>query len=335
MTGTHATFQLAALAAAFFGIIGACVCCIVYPCIRNRLALLTPTTCARTLLAWAMAPFIIATALTALCILPSALNLLGWFADHCLQQAQHRSHFCLPHPHLFLGSTSGWLLLAISGGLGFVAAVYQLYGWLRTCRIISALTAASHYDGVRRVYRVETRLPLALTAGLWRPQIYISSYLAASLPRDMLDVVIAHERAHVCRHDGLIQLLASLFALMHLPRIRRRLLADLALTCDKACDEEAARHTGNRLRVAHTLLVVERLFNGVFPKPAAGIASIDSGSVVERVESLLMTELNSEPRRNVPRYLRVMLVAAILSTAVWSAEPLHHLIEALLGFLAR
>src|SRR5438094_693631 len=84
---------------------------------------------------------------------------------------------------------------------------------------------------------MDCNVPLALTAGLSRPEVYISSYLIASLPSDMLEVVVAHERAHVRRRDGMIQFVAHISSLLHFPWARRRLLADLSLACEQACDK--------------------------------------------------------------------------------------------------
>ena len=175
--------------------------------------------------------------------------------------------------------------------------------------------------------------PLALTAGLSRPEVYISSSLLASLPSDMLRVIVAHERAHVRRRDGLIQFVAHIVSLLHLPGIRRRLLADLSLACEQACDQEAAREVGDPLRVAETLLAVARWFTPAKCVSAVGALSFGSGDLVPRIEALLSTAPTPHGV-SVPRQVWGVLFLLLLSAAGYAAEPLHRSIEALLGLLS-
>jgi Zn-dependent protease with chaperone function len=330
MTEAVDVLKFVALAPIFFGIIGSGVCTIAYPLLRGRLAALAPVIRARTLVAWSMAPCLMALTFTGFCFLPLLLNLLGWSPAQCSQDSLSHPHFCSGHPHLLLDDRLAWGAFALGGGLMLFAAVAQLYRWLDARRALSALAITSRYDASRGVHIVASHVPFALTAGLWRPEIYLSLRLVASLPADMLEVVIAHEQAHARRRDGLRQLLAGLLSLMHLPWIRRRLLADLALACEEACDEVAARHVGDRLHVAHTLLTVARLFSGALPGQALA-ASFADGHVVERVESLLADHAN-RPYSRRPQYLILTLG---LIAVIWAAEPLHHLTEILLRLLAR
>lgn len=331
MTAGLATLELTLLAALLFGVLGASVCAIVYPLIHRRLTCLTPTVRAHALLAWAMAPFFISVLLTLLYFLPSVLSFLGWAPAHCPPQDHPHPHFCSIHPHVSLSADGAtrWVLV-ISGGWLLLAIATQLWGWLRARRLLAALTAMSHYDTERRVRVVETSLPLALTAGLWRSQIYVSSCLTASLPADMLTVIVTHERTHARRRDGLRQFVANLFSLIHLPWTRRQLLSDLDLACEQACDEAAAHEISDRLRVAETLLTIERLFQGSFRPLGLGTNSFGSSHVVERVERLLA---DPKDERNFTGFLWVVLIPVAL---VLAAEPLHRFTEAVvLGLLAR
>ncbi len=324
MTQTVEFLKLAALAVSLFGILGSGVCAIAYPLLRNRLLALDPATRAHILVAWSMAPCLIALALTGLCLLPLVLHFLGWSPTHCLD-----SHLCLSHPHQFLNDIMAWVAFALVGLLGLSATVTQLYRLLDARRVLKALALASRYDAHRGVQVVESDWPLALTAGLWRPRVFVSSRLTASLPADMLEVVIAHERAHTRQRDSLKQLVAGVFSLMHLPQVRRCLLAELTLACEQACDEEAAQRVGDRLRVAQTLLAVERLFNLAPSSQILAITAFASSNVIRRVEALLADPVaRPYPTRRGYRWVAVGLIAAILA-----AEPLHRLTETLLGLL--
>jgi hypothetical protein len=74
MTETVEFLKLATLAVSLFGILGSGVCAIAYPVLRNRLLAPDPATRAHTLVAWSMAPCLIALVLTGLCFLPLILH---------------------------------------------------------------------------------------------------------------------------------------------------------------------------------------------------------------------------------------------------------------------
>jgi len=321
MSEVSAVLKLSATAFSLFGLVGSAVCAMAYLAFRNRLLALDPATRARALAGWSSAPCLIALALTGLCLLPLVLHLLGWPPTHCLD-----NHLCLSHPHLSPDAALGWGAFALIGFLGLSVAMTQLHRLLGARRVLTALTLASRYDAHNGVHLVESDWPIALTAGLRRPQVFVSSRLTTSLPADMLEVIFAHERAHARRRDGLKQCLVGIASLTHLPWVRRRLRADLALACEQACDEEAALRVGDRLLVAQTLLAVERLFMGSTPPQALATAFADS-HVVERVEALLADPVG-RPR---PVRRRYGWGAIGLITAILAVEPLHRLAETLLG----
>lgn len=181
---------------------------------------------------------------------------------------------------------------------------------------------------------MDCAVPLALSAGLSRPEVYISSSLLTSLPSDMLGIIVAHERAHVQRRDGLVQFVAHLASLLHFPWVRRRLLAQLSLACEQACDQEAAREVGDPLRVAETLLALYRAFTPTKLVPAVGALSFASGNLVPRIEALLSPPPTPHGV-SLPRRTWVVPFLLLSSAAVYAAEPLHRSVEAVLGVLSR
>jgi beta-lactamase regulating signal transducer with metallopeptidase domain len=199
---------------------------------------------------------------------------------------------------------------------------------------LQSLATASHYDEERGIRVMESAVPLALSAGLSRPEVYVSSSLLTSLPSDMLGIIVAHERAHAQRRDGLVQFVAHLASLPHFPWLRRRLLAELSLACEQACDREAAREFGDPLRVAETLLVLYRAFTPTKFVPAMGALSFASGNLVPRIEALLSPPPTPHGVSR-PRQAWVIPFLLVLSAAVYAAEPLHRSVEAVLGFLSR
>jgi len=149
----------------------------------------------------------------------------------------------------------------------------------------------------------------------------------------MLRVIVAHERAHARRRDGMIQFVAHLASLLHCPWVRWPLLADLSLACEQACDQEAAREVGDPLRVAETLVALARWFTPAKCVPAVGALSFGSGDLVPRIEALLSTAPTPHGV-SLPRQVWGVLFPLFLSAAGYAAEPLHRSVEALLGLLS-
>jgi hypothetical protein len=57
--------------------------------------------------------------------------------------------------------------------------------------------------------RVVDALASPVTAGWWRPVVLVPAALIARMPTDLLEALLAHELAHVRRHDYLVNLLQS------------------------------------------------------------------------------------------------------------------------------
>ncbi len=316
----------AVLAAAVFAVISAVLCAVAYPLLRRRVLRLSPIQRTRVLVAWSLAPLGLSGILTLLLILPLGVFLIG-----CAGEAH--THFCMTHPHLALDEHLLWAVYLVLALLMVSALWTQLYGWWRGHRLLQSLAIVSHYDGQRGVQVTDCEVPLALTAGLSRPEVYISSSLLASLPADMLGVIVAHERAHVRRRDGMIQFVAHLSSLLHCPWVRRWLLTDLSLACEQACDQEAAREVGDPLRVAETLVALARWFTPAKCVPAVGALSFGSGDLVARIEALLSTAPTPHSV-SLPRQVWGVLFLLLLGAAGYAAEPLHRSVEALLGLLS-
>jgi beta-lactamase regulating signal transducer with metallopeptidase domain len=209
-----------------------------------------------------------------------------------------------------------WSTVGLAGQL---ATLWR--GWRRTRGLLAVGREVRH-----GVTEIETEAPIAFAMGIMRPRIYVSSKLRRSLNADLLAAITVHEEAHVRRRDGLRKLVAAVLSLGHLPWIRRQLLADLALSCEQACDAAAARF-GDRLRVAEAILAVERMWvSGPREAPLA-ISAFGGANVAARVEALL-----AEPpamRQTSGWWWGVALVTAVVVVAA----PLHHATETLLNLL--
>jgi Zn-dependent protease with chaperone function len=326
MSGALGTLYLACLAGLTFGLLAAVGCAFLYPALSRRLRSIHPAARSSWLLAFAGVPLGSAVLLTVVCFVPSLLGALGVMADHCLTHDDHHAHLCLFHPPVAVGGALGVLLVGLAVVHGLSAAATQARVWLRGRRLLRLLPLASTPGPAEDVRLIAAQAPISFSAGTLRPAVYVSSGLLTAAPPGVVSIILEHERAHVRRRDGLRKLLASLFCVAHLPATRARVLADLSLACEEACDAEAAERSGDRLDVADAIVAAERV---LAPGPPLGAyASPFRGSnVAARVEALL------EPPTERLRLKGAWLVAAAV-VMLAASEPLHHIIETLIGLLA-
>ena len=99
--------------------------------------------------------------------------------------------------------------------------------------------------------------PLALTVGLWRPRVVLSTWMLKRLDAGELESVLAHEVAHVARRDFLVTWLATVLrdAFFYLPTswaAYRQLQHEKEL----ACDDLAVAVTKRPLALASALAKV-------------------------------------------------------------------------------
>jgi len=330
MTPTAGLLQLSLLALVVLTLLASAASGALYVPLRSRLARWAPAARAKALLVWIMTPALVGVVLTGLCFVPSLLALLaGGAGDHCLAHPDHHVHLCLLHPPRHAGSPLGWALLAATAAVLAVVGGRHAAALSRARRALRRLLSSADLDRTRAVAWVRSSTPLAITVGIVRPRVVITDALRRRLPRPLLRAVLAHEVAHQRRGDVLRKALASLFALLHWPTVRRHLLDDLSLACEQAADAEAAAKLHDPIRVADAILAVERLTESCTHGALATAASFGGPSLTARVEQLL------RPSAGV-RSLRLRRwVAMTAGAALFLAEPLHHVVETLLTPLAR
>ncbi len=130
--------------------------------------------------------------------------------------------------------------------------------------------------------------PLALTVGLSRPTILISSWMVENLDHHELEAVLCHELGHVARYDYLVIWLATVLrdAFWYLPAswaAYRQLQHEKEL----ACDELAVGVTGRPLTLASALAKVWQCApSGPMLQPTQPLVGA-GGSIESRIERLL------------------------------------------------
>jgi hypothetical protein len=164
-----------------------------------------------------------------------------------------------------------------------------------------------------RVRVVDVREPWAVTAGLRRPYVVISTELVASLAAPQLRAVLAHERAHLTRRDPLRIVVGRVLAahLWFMP-VARDIRDRSERGCELAADRAATRRCG-RSALAGALLSVLPLSTGEL----AGAAFSGSGVLAARIAQL---ELGYPPDpERIPLVRSAATVFAVIGFVVATA----------------
>lgn len=118
-----------------------------------------------------------------------------------------------------------------------------------------------------RVRRLVTSGPVLYTSGVWRPEVIVSTGALERLDAQQRRAAVAHELAHVSRHDlllGWAVMLTRTF-LVHNPIVQ--VVARAAVQeMERSADDLAARVTGSPEALAGAMAALAR------PRPAAGAA---------------------------------------------------------------
>ena len=195
-----------------------------------------------------------------------------------------------------------WIVAAWAAGAGTLS-LRMACGWLwvrRLCRVAQA-DADGRWQAC--VDRLSPRLGISrkvalrlvgdgdspVTAGWWRPVVLLPVAVAMRLPADLVEALLAHELAHVSRHDYLVNLLqgaaeALLFYhpvtwwLSHRIRSERELVAD----------DLAAAALGDRRRLALALSELDRDVAVRSPAPQFHYApAAHGGHLMSRIQQLV------------------------------------------------
>jgi hypothetical protein len=211
------------------------------------------------------------------------------------------------------GAVAGWSAFALAATLAaavLTGGTRSLIG-ARRLRRLSEMGERTSYDTWDLVV-IDHAEPLALSVAGRRPLVLLSRALANDLGPAGVDVVVAHELAHLRAHHHRHLCLAGAVsqALGFLWPVRRS-VAVLREALERAADEEAAGDSlARRQTLGRALLVAasERV-----PAGAASLSPVDT--VLDRVDALA-----SAPHRP-PRWKRIAiyLPGATLTSVAWFA----------------
>ncbi len=249
--------------------------------------------------------------------IPSALSIVG-----LVRQAGQISSVTLPArpvPNLAPLSplTFVWLCGAALCGLFFLLTNFRQRRALKmalpasmTEEIKTAL-AAQHLSRTVALYTSD-RIASPLTYGIWKPRIVLPSHMA--LTGDEMSFVMAHECAHIKRHDAAKKyiLLAAVCLHWFNPLIWLMAAAcrrDMEINCDRQVLKTYGPHM--RASYARTLLGLEerKRFCGVL------MECLSSGPLEERVRSIMAG------RKTTVAGMLAAVMVFVCASAVFATSP--------------
>lgn len=267
--------------------------------------------------------------MTLVLLTPGVLKDFAGLHSACATHSSSLLHLCVWHP--LDAGPSAWLWAAQGALLviGLWLSLTAVNGLWSARRRLLALVRLSwrpkHSDHLRIL---EIDQPLALACGIGERHILLSRALLEQLEPRQLQVVLAHEQAHIAHRDVLYRLFAAAFSHLHWPGTRRRLLRDLELALEQRSDLVAAEAVGTPLVVAETIVAVERLFQQQARTDTALSMAFQSNFATERVKALLAPQRRSSP------YLGGLLATSVIALCALSVGWLHHVTETLISLLA-
>ncbi len=197
--------------------------------------------------------------------------------------------------------------LHAAGGFGFV--LWKLRAGRRPgpVTLLEQLGRISAVLGIRRPIRlfVSSKVSVPSVVGVVRPVILFPASIVAAMPAAQLELILAHELAHVARHDFLVNCLQVLVesALFYHPAVWW-LSSRIRLERELCCDDVAIAVCGDGSAYARALLALEESRAGLRLVPAAS-----GGDLRHRIARVLG---RTRPER-VGVGPRVLLVALALA----------------------
>ncbi len=137
------------------------------------------------------------------------------------------------------------------------------------------------------IFRVVDDLKGPVTVGIVRPMILLPSVMLTGMPVDLLEMLVAHEMAHIKRHDYLLNLIQSLIEiiLFYHPAVWW-ISRQIRNNREEIADDLAARVTGEPRRLA---LALSELANFQFITPQLAQAA-QGGNLMSRIKRLVKPE---------------------------------------------
>ncbi|MBC8350476.1 MAG: M48 family metalloprotease [Planctomycetes bacterium] len=220
-------------------------------------------------------------------------------------------------PWIVLGWLTGMFLLSARPLIGFLT-IHRLRRVGRSDvdeRIVSIVRRLCDRIGIKTTIEVAQSALLKVPAvvGCLRPLLLLPVAMGAGLTPQQLEAVIAHELAHIRRHDYLVNVLQTLVETMlfYHPGVwwLSRMVRQEREHC---CDDIAMLVCDDRTAYAKALVALDALRRSV-PQPAMAATG---GSLLQRIRRIMRGEPVAS-RSAWPVGIALLAMVALLCVAVW------------------
>jgi len=223
-------------------------------------------------------------------------------------------------PVLLLLGAAGVLVLA-AGAVRMLGAVL-LTRRLRQ-RWLASASGVRPLDGATPARLIDVPYPLVAIVGILRPVLVVSRTVAGTCSEDEVQLIAAHERAHLRARDNLKRLIIDGCPdVMRWTRTGREIAAAWSASAEDAADDAATggdRHA--RIALAAVLLRVARMAVSGSPAPRFASALVGLSGVERRVRRLAEAS-PQPPGSHVGLYITCGLFAIALASAATSPQLL-------------
>ena len=200
-----------------------------------------------------------------------------------------------------------WLVPCWAAGVALLSMrTFSGLFWITRLRHRAWADPASPWQGMTD--RMATRLGMSirvslrltndaatpLAVGWWRPMVLLPAALTMQMPAPLLEALIAHELAHIRRHDYLINLLQRVVeALLFYHPVVWWLSRRIRIERELIADALAADALGERRRLALALSELDRMLDATAaPLPHLAPAA-QGGQLMSRIQSLLRPRMHA------------------------------------------
>lgn len=220
-----------------------------------------------------------------------------------------------------------WAVCALAMALRMVAGLLWIGRAAGHERVDPAWQAriddmASRFGIDRRVrLRVVERLASPITAGWWRPVVLVPASLVTSMPVHLLEALLAHELAHIKRHDYLVNLGQNVVEtlLFYHPAVWW-ISSRIRVEREQIADDFAARILGEPRRLALALSELEKLQFSTHHLAQAA----NGGDLMSRIKRLVRPDTQA---LNWKAAIPVLGLAAMSAAVFAHAAPAARLAE--------
>ncbi len=190
-----------------------------------------------------------------------------------------------------------WIVIAWSLGCAFFFLRMAMgLSWISNARRHSQANAGGVLQSKLNLLAIQfnVRRPIQLlicndidgpvTAGWWKPVVLVPAALASRLPPDYIEALLAHELAHIKRHDYLVNLIQSFIeAVLFFHPAVWWLSKQIRIERENIADDLAAEVLGEPRQLAVALAALDEFqFAGPLLAPAA-----HGGNLMSRIQRLM------------------------------------------------